>query len=249
MKYQYEESEMPYSILDRFGLTQEMVEDLPIDVLKSIYEGQTSPVLPVQVTMDDGEVMKTRTRFSLFRKQDGSVDIMFYPVLDEFDIKSFNESQQEKLLANKTIIEYKDKNNTEKKIKCFMQLDKEINQVLSVPTPVIGHNLQIIADNFKLIASEIKSLQNGEVLTIISNNQQVSLGIDLHSRSGIRFAAGNEEQWERESKREWEKYTFGAFGCWVMDEDGNLDYVRDEDYTEEMWNEQKKHGMRLQHQR
>ncbi len=29
------------------------------------------------------------------------------------------------------------------------------------------------------------------------------------------------------------------------DEDGNLDYIPEENYTEEMWNEQKKLGMRM----
>ena len=30
-----------------------------------------------------------------------------------------------------------------------------------------------------------------------------------------------------------------------MDDNGNLDYVSEDDYTEEMWNEQKKQGMRM----
>jgi len=75
------------------------------------------------------------------------------------------------------------------------------------------------------------------------------VGIDLNAKTGIRYAAGDEQVWNRESKREWDKYTFGAFGCWVMDDNGNLDYVSEEDYTEELWNEQKKQGMRMQHQR
>ena len=41
-----------------------------------------------------------------------------------------------------------------------------------------------------------------------------------------------------------DKYTFGCYGCWVMDDDGNLDYVPEEEYTEELWNEQKKSGER-----
>ena len=35
------------------------------------------------------------------------------------------------------------------------------------------------------------------------------------------------------------------FGCWTMDENGNLDYIHEEDYSEEIWNEQKKQGMRM----
>lgn len=33
----FEESEIPYGTLERFGLTQGMIEDLPVDVLQNIY--------------------------------------------------------------------------------------------------------------------------------------------------------------------------------------------------------------------
>lgn len=246
MNYQFEEKEIPYATLEHFGLTQEMIEDLPIDVLQQLYEGRPSPVLPVRVTLENGEIVESRTRISLIRRQDGMADILFYPVLDELDLKSFSEAQQQKLMANKAIVDFKNKEDADQGRKSFLQLDSETKQVLSVPTPVIGRNLQMIADNHHFVASEIQSLQNGEVLTIVSNKQQISLGIDLNSKSGICFSSGDEEQWRRESKREWDKYTFGAFGCWIMDDEGNLNYVHDDDYTEELWNEQKKHGMRMQ---
>ena len=51
----FEESEMPYGTLERFGLTHEMVEDLPYDVLQNIYNGRRSPVLPIIITAEDGE--------------------------------------------------------------------------------------------------------------------------------------------------------------------------------------------------
>ena len=70
------------------------------------------------------------------------------------------------------------------------------------------------------------------------------MGIDLHAKTGIRFCSGDALQWRNQPKREWDKYTFGCYGCWVMDDDGNLDYVSEEDYTEELWNEQKKSGER-----
>lgn len=34
MIYNFDENEMPYGILERFGLTQEMIEDLPTDILQ-----------------------------------------------------------------------------------------------------------------------------------------------------------------------------------------------------------------------
>ena len=45
-KEQFEFNELPYPTLARFGLTQEMIEDLPLRILKEIGKGGYSPVLP-----------------------------------------------------------------------------------------------------------------------------------------------------------------------------------------------------------
>ena len=111
---------------------------------------------------------------------------------------------------------------------------------MAVPTPVIGRNLQVLSDELCLGGTELKSIQNGEALTFAVEDEPVTVGIDLKSDTGIRFANGDGEQWRKEGKREWDKYTFGIYGCWGMDDDGNLDYVPEEEYTEELWNEQKK---------
>ena len=248
MNYSFEENEMPYDILERFGLTQTMIEDLPTDVLQNIYNGKKSPVLPVHITADDGEEVKARTRFSLVRTEEGGVDVLFYPQLDEYDLKLFNESQSQNLLAGKPIIGHLESNEVGRELggKSFFQLDPESRQVMSVPTPVIGRNIQYIADRYHLTGAEMQKLQNGDALSILNvDDEEITMGIDLNSKTGIRFAAGDEQTWKREAKREWDKYNFGAFGCWVV-EDGDLDYIHEEDYSEEMWQEQKKVGMRFQ---
>ena len=63
----FEESEVPYQTLARFGLTQEKIEDLPLWALEDIGQGRRSPLLPIQVTNDEGETLKSRTRFALVR--------------------------------------------------------------------------------------------------------------------------------------------------------------------------------------
>ena len=143
MNYKFSENEVPFGILQRYGLTQEMVEDLPLDVLQNIYDGKRSPVLPVQMTADDGEIVKDRTRFSLVRKNDGTVDVLFYPIREEIDLKNLNDAQRQRLEANKPIIGYRHEGETEAERgpKCFIQLDPENMQVLSVTTPDIGRNL------------------------------------------------------------------------------------------------------------
>ena len=247
MNYNFDEKEMPYGTLERFGLTQEMIEDLPTDILQNIFNGRLSPVLQVHITADDGEEVKARTRFCLVRMPEGNVDVLFFPKLDEYDFKVFNEQQKQNLLAGKPIIGHLESNESGNELgtKCFFQLDQESKQVLSVPTPVIGRNIQYLTDRYHLTSTEMQKLQNGEILSIIEDDDEISIGIDLNSNTGIRLSAGNEQVWRREAKREWDKYNFGIFGCWTMDENGNLDYIHEEDYSEEIWNEQKKQGMRM----
>jgi hypothetical protein len=45
----------------------------------------------------------------------------------------------------------------------------------------------------------------------------------------------------------WDKYNFGVFGCWTCDDNGNVDYIKEENYSEEMWDELKKNSARKAH--
>ena len=220
-KAHFEFEEIPFSTLARFGLTQEMIEDLPMHVLDDIYNGRHSPVLPVRVTDEHGETVESRTRFALIRMEGGQTDVVFYPALKSSPLERFDETQQKQLLEGKAIIadvETADGRHN----KAFVQIDTGTKQVMYVPTPIIGRNLQVLAEELHLGATEVNGMQHGDPLTLVVD----------------------EQRWREQSKREWDKYTFGCYGCWVMDDDGNLDYVPEEEYTEELWNEQKKAGER-----
>lgn len=235
----FEEREVPYQTLAKFGLTHEMIEDLPMHALEDISNGRPSPVLPVSMEVNEGYRIKSRTRFALVRMADGNVDVMFYPVLKYAPLDNFTKEQQELLQQGKAVVANVNMPDGNP-IKAFVQIDGETNQVMAVPTPVIGRNLQVLSDELSLGGTELKSIQNGEALTFAVEDEPVTVGIDLKSDTGIRFTNGDGDQWRKEGKREWDKYTFGIYGCWVMDDDGNLDYVPEEEYTEELWNEQKK---------
>ena len=93
----FEESEVPYQTLAKFGLTHEMIEDLPMHALEDISNGRPSPVLPVRMEVNEGYSIKSRTRFALVRMADGNVDVMFYPVLKYAPLDNFTKGQQELL--------------------------------------------------------------------------------------------------------------------------------------------------------
>lgn len=236
---QFEENEVPYQTLARFGLTHEMIEDLPMFALEEIGNGRLSPVLPIRIDDENGNTIKSHTRFSLVRLDTGKVDIMFYPVLKYAPLEKFGAIQQEQLKQGKAVVaDITDQQGNP--IKAFVQIDAETNQVMTVPTPVIGRNLQVLSEELNLSHAEVRTMQHGEALTFIMEDAPVTIGIDLNANTGIRITEGDEQQWRERGRREWDKYTFGCYGCWLTGDDGNLEYVPEEEYTEELWNEQKK---------
>ena len=242
-KVRFEFEELPYETLSRFGLTREMIEDLPMNVLEDLSHGRHSPVLPIRIDDGNGNTIRERSRLAFVRKDNGEADVVFYPMLKKSPIDKYDERQQEQLRRGRVILA--DSVTAEgRRTKAFVQIDTGTNQVMSVPTQVIARNLQVLADELKLTAAEINVMQQGEPVTFVMGDEPVTVGISLNKRDGIRLCRGDSQKWNEHPKREWDRYTFGCYGCWVMDDDGNLDYVPEEEYTEELWNEQKKSAQR-----
>lgn len=233
----FKEDEFPYKTLEKYGLTQEMIEDLPTAALEDLKSGRRSPVLPISVTDEDGNVIHSRTRLKFQRQEDGSVDVLFYPQLKICKLDQYSKEEQDALLIGKAIIS---RAPEDEKLKCFVQIDRETNNVMYIPTPVIGRNLRSLMDSFHLTSAEIQVIQGGDPMTFMEGEELVTAGIDLNEKTGIRMMVGDLEKWNRGRSDAYERYNFGIFGCWVKDDQGNLDYIHEDDYTEEIWNEQKK---------
>ena len=250
-------SEIPYYVLETFGLTRNMIDDLPMDVLSKILSGQRSPVLPVEVEGVNGEKVYSKARFSLVYAEDGKLDVVFHPVFEPIGEKIcmvtrdmatgkeqlkmmdtravYSDAVMEGLKAGRVVMDYITAGDG-RKVKSFLQLDPETNEVLAVPTAVIGRNLQTLVGEFGLTVAETNCIQNGEILTIAQDEEQVSGGLDLNSATGLRFEKGDEKRWKEGGVRQWNKYSVGVFGCWMM-ENGDLSYIPEEEYTEEIWDE------------
>ena len=169
----FELIELPYPTLARFGLTQEMIEDLPMRVLDEICDGRHSPVLPVRVRDEKGELIESRSRFALVRRDDGRPDVVFYPVLESSPLERYDEAQQKQLLDGKAIIA--DVGTADgRHSKAFVQIDEGTKQVMYVPTPIIGRNLQVLAEIMHLGPVEVNGMQNGEPLTLVVDDERHS---------------------------------------------------------------------------
>lgn len=62
-RYKFSEEEVPYGILEQFGLRREMIGDLPVDVLQAIHSGHRSPILPIHVDDSEGNTIHAKLVF------------------------------------------------------------------------------------------------------------------------------------------------------------------------------------------
>lgn len=253
----FNNSDFPYQELEDFGLSRNMIEDLPMDVLESILNGQRSPVLPMEKTAPNGDRLKFKGKFSLRMNDEGKTEICFHPVVTQKEDgiymtimnqttgealekpvpqkKNYGKEIMRQLDEGKTVLDYTTGSDG-RNVKAFLQKDMETNEILAIPSGVIGRNLHLIMNEFNLNETESNCIQNGKILTIDYEDEPISIGIDLTHPFGIRMQHGGEQKWKEKRAREWNKYNVGVFGCWIMDEDG-LEYIPEESYTEEMWEE------------
>ena len=228
--------EIPYEILERFGLTREMIDDLPQNVMQRLLSARTTPVLPIITENVEGLKIRSFARFYLVRLDDGTVDVCFVPQWVDEDLEAFSIDQQEKLKRGEvTIADMKGQG------RCFVQFDETIKQVMAVPVSIICQNISILTRSFNLSTAEKELLEDGGIVEMEINHQIASAGIDLNEMTGIRIAEGDTLAWKQDAKADsLPKYNFGLFGCWVADDDNVLTYVAEDDYSPELVEEQKR---------
>lgn len=233
---QFSKQEIPYGILQKFGLTQEMIDDFPENVMNRFLSSRATPVLPVVTENSEGEQVKTLARVFLVRLDDGTVDVCFAPQWVDEDLSAFTQEQQDKLKLGGVTTAHVDG-----KGQCFVQFDDTINQVMAVPVDIINQNISILQRSYGLVNDDREILEQGGVVEIKINDQVLSAGIDLNDSKGIRIANGDIVAWQEDTKTDrLPKYNFGLYGCWMADDDNVLSYVAEDDFGPEMIAEQER---------
>ena len=80
----FHRDEYPFDILGEFGLTENMIYDLPDYVHENIEMGGMSPLLPISIKQPFG-CTHCYAKFCLIEVEDG-VDVLFSPKLKEADL-------------------------------------------------------------------------------------------------------------------------------------------------------------------
>ena len=239
----FHREDYPLDILSEFGLTEEMIYDLPDFVHENIEMGGKSPLLPITIQQPFGET-QLYAKFCLFETENG-MDVLFFPKLKSINLDQFAEHNKKLLLAGKVIVadieDPKDDTDGEEPhtIKAFVQIDKDTNDVLYAPTQVIGRNLSAIAGEYDLDGEQLQRFWKGELVTITESNDQgidepVTIGVDLFSDKGVVVIPGTADLWENIVRRTMPEYSFGNDGCWV-NRQGQLQYVPDDEFTKEIY--------------
>lgn len=233
----FTEDEFPYQILEQFGLPQTMVEDLPMSVLEDLGAGRLSPLLPISVKDESGNLIKSKTRFKFIRQENGQADVLFHPQLLSSGVEQYRPEEQQALLNGEAIVTLSPDGSGSK---CFVQIDRATRQVMYVPTPVIGRNLSSLMESFHLSPDQIQAIQEGKAVTFKAEEEDITAGIDLQEKTGIKILRGDAQKWHQSLSGALDRYNFGLFGCWMQNDDGSLEYIHEEDYTDALWAEQQK---------
>lgn len=238
----FHREDYPIKILAEFGLTEEMIYDLPDFVHQTIEIGGKSPLLPISIEQPFGET-QAYAKFSL-TETDHGIDVLFFPKLKSVNLEQFGEHDKKLLLNGKVIVadiaESKSEESDDKHcIKAFVQIDKDTNDVVYTPTKVIGRNLSAVAREYGLDGTDLQRFWTGELVTINEANEQggtepVTIGIDLFTENGLVVIPGTAERWEKTVRRVMPEYSFGNDGCWV-NRNGELQYVPDDKFTKDLW--------------
>ncbi len=230
-----EENEIPYEELGKFGLTQEMIDDLPEPIMNKLLGGMRTPLLPIEQVDGDGVIHKDFARIRLV-KEGEQVHPMFLPVKNQGNLEYFTGEQKEALKNGKVLKVILPSNNSWN----YVQLDSATNSIISVMSNLVDNNLSLLAHNMGMDENYIQELENGKDVTLEKDDQKLSVGLDLNEETGILSVNGDAQTWqkERDGILAFDKYNFGIYGCWTRDDKGMLSYVPEEEYTEEMCEEQ-----------
>ena len=236
----------PLDILEEYGLTEEMIYDLPDFVHETLELGGKSPLLPIKVQLPYGHA-HAFAKFRLTETEEG-VDVIFSPKLTSANLSQFSEKEQNLLKEGKVIVaEVEDTVITDEGvedtqlIKAFVQLDRDTLGVVYCPTPLIGRNLNATANEYDITGDQLKSFWYGELVTIEEENEygemeNVTIGIDLFDDKGVVIVPGDADKYLSTVRHPMPMYNFGTDGCWV-NRNGYLQYVPEAEFTSDIQQE------------
>lgn len=213
----FREKEIPFRELNEIGITKENFYNLPIHIINSIMLGRLSPVMLLKMKVD-GATYDIKGKFAFERKKDTSVGLKIYPVNKKFPYQETFSEEEIQMLKEGRIIKSKILDNG-KKVLSYIQLDPEINTLVSIP--VSKAFIPSLYNGERLQEEEIEKIKNGELLEIEKNGTKSVITIDLLKSDNLLLSDNlSAEEWRKQRAIEWDRITPGATGYWLTSENG-----------------------------
>lgn len=230
----FSESEIPYNYFNEWGLTQEMIDDLPEPIMDCLLAGKETPVLPLKLHLNNGEIVIKHGRLQIVSINNVTKGKILL-AKKTTELNGFQADEQNALRGGKVIPVTFDGENV------FAQLDDRTNRVMIVSQNEVIQNIKALQKELEGLSEEEKNtLLNGEPVTYSKDAKTYTAGIDLGLHTAVDIIEGDSEAWGKAlEERNIEQYSFGIYGCWIADDEGQINsYVNENDYTPDLLEKQ-----------
>ncbi len=212
----FKEDEIPFEELSEIGITKENFFNLPIDILNRILLGRLSPVMEFKILVD-GESHILKGKFAFYRK-DEKVQLKLFPVNKKFPYQDTFTEDEIRLLREGRIIKSMIMDGG-KKVMSYIQLDPEINTLVSIPV-----NQMFIPSIFSgksLPVDEIEIIKQGDILQLNKGDKSFVITIDLIKPLNLLLVEERTKaEWIKERAIEWDRISPNVTGYWLVSENG-----------------------------
>lgn len=225
------------------GITPAAFWDLPSDNLSLILRGHRSPMVTGTVIDEVGQKISAGFRFQFARVAD-TIRVIVYPQRKEMIDLELSDAHQVRLETGMAIMENVYAGVADGTSDVYVQLDAQTRCIDSCPAEMLLQNIESVARHLHLTKIEHDKLKEGSTVTYFMKGDEYTIGVDLSCPYGIRDIRGNFYDWQRSRSETPERYQFGIEGCWVTDENGDMAYVEESNYSEKIQDKLKSAGHR-----
>ena len=156
----FTERDIPYETLAKYGLTHEMIDDLPESVMTKFLHGCYTPILPLTIKTD-AEDIEFQSRIALISGANGEVEVILKPKIETSSLGLYTAEQQEELRNGKAIIAcspYDIKNNGRTSWDLTMTLSGPCSRASH--SPLNGRTLITALSKSLLVLTCVKNMES-----------------------------------------------------------------------------------------
>lgn len=176
--------ELPFNQFEKIGLNKEAVLNLPKEDLKNLMSGHKTGVVPLKIDKDGIEI-NIEAKLSLIRNSDDTISLNVHPYRKEIDNKFNLDANQLAQLKKGEIVEVAMLAKNGEQRQHLVQLDKSINELVSVVKDKI--KIPDSISDIKISNEQKEQIASGKSVSIKGEKGELKVQLDLNDAKGIRI--------------------------------------------------------------